>query len=285
MYGLISVGVVLLVKSTGVFNFANGSLAAIGAYIFWSLLVLAGIPLIFSVACLVMACALLAALIERMAMRPLIGQPLLAAIMVTIGLGEVFSGIVILAWPGTGRNFTGLLPQGNINALGVVLSQENLGSLIVVLIALVIFAFFFRQTKLGLAMRGVSENHKLAQSAGIRVTGIFAVSWFIAVLMSSTAGILVANISSLDADAIHFFGMKAFAVVILGGLESIGGAVLAGLIVGLVEMLTSGYLDPLVGGGLSGVMPIRLAMERYCWSANRGKPTSKNARNKISMVQ
>lgn len=92
------------------------------------------------------------------------------------------------------------------------------------------------------------------------MTTIFTVSWFIAIVMASIAGILVASLTSLDAEAIYFFGMKAFAVVIFGGLESIGGAVLAGLIIGVLEILSVGYLDPLVGGGLAGVTPFLLLM-------------------------
>lgn len=261
IYGLISVGIVLLVKSTGIFNFAHGTLAALGAFFFWTFLVKTGLPLILSLVLCLVACGILAFLIERLALRPLIGQPLLAAMMVTIGLGEIFSGLVTLVWPGPGRSFGALfLPQGNIRMGSLVLSHENLSSFAVCLVALVIFAYFFKNSKLGMAMRGAAENQKLAQSGGIQVTTIFTVSWFIAIVMASIAGILVASLTSLDAEAIYFFGMKAFAVVIFGGLESIGGAVLAGLIIGVLEILSVGYLDPLVGGGLAGVTPFLLLM-------------------------
>jgi branched-chain amino acid transport system permease protein len=141
-----------------------------------------------------------------------------------------------------------------------VLSKVNLISFAVCLISLIIFAFFFKKSRMGLAMRGTSENQKLAQSEGVKVTMVFSISWFIAIIMASTAGILLASLCSVDAEAIQFFGMKTIPVVILGGLESITGALLAGLVIGFAEMFTAYYLDPIVGSGFSGVTPFIVLM-------------------------
>jgi branched-chain amino acid transport system permease protein len=122
-------------------------------------------------------------------------------------------------------------------------------------LAFVAFFIFFRKTKLGLAMRGTAEDHALAQSEGINVSWIFVVSWVVAIFMAAIGGILMSSRYGVNLDPLHGLGMKSLAVVILGGLESMTGAIIAGLIIGLAESIGAGYLDPFVGGGLSEVIP------------------------------
>ena len=255
IYGLIAVGLVLIVKGTQVFNFAHGDLAAAGAYFFWWLLVKVQLNLGSAAVLLILASGLLALVLERFILRPMIGKPLLSAIMVTMGVGQVFAGLVILFWPGPGRTFPGILPSGTFHLGAVALSMESLVSFIICVAVLIAFYFLFQHTDVGLAMRGTAEDHQLAQSGGVRVTRIFAMCWFIGILLSGIGGILIANLHQLDRIAVAGFILKTFAVVIFGGIESITGAVIAGVIVGVLEMLGAGYLDPLVGGGLAEVMP------------------------------
>jgi len=255
IYGLIAVGLVLIVKGTQVFNFAHGDMAAAGAYFFWWMLVKVQLNAGLSIAGVVIGAGLLALLLERFILRPMIGKPLLSAIMVTMGVGQILAGLVTLFWPGPGRTFPDILPSGTIHLGAVALSVESLTSFIICVVVLVGFYFLFQHTDIGLAMRGTAEDHQLAQSGGIQVTRIFAICWFIGILLSAIGGILIANLHQLDRIAVSGFILKTFAVVIFGGMESITGAVIAGVIVGVLEMLGSGYLDPLVDGGLAEVIP------------------------------
>jgi branched-chain amino acid transport system permease protein len=260
IYGLIAVGIVLIVKGTKVFNFAHGDLAALGAYLFWCFLVQAGLNTAVSIVLMVMIAAALALLLERFILRPLIGQPILSAIMVTIGIGQIFAGIVTLFWPGPGRSFPHIIPSGTFHVGPIPLSLEALMSFIVCVAVLIAFYFLFQHTNMGLAMRGTAEDHQLAQSGGIQVTRIFAVCWFIGILLASVGGILIANLHQLDRPAVAGFVLKSFAVVMFGGLESITGAVIGGVFVGILEILGAGYLDPLVGGGLGEVIPFAVLL-------------------------
>jgi branched-chain amino acid transport system permease protein len=197
----------------------------------------------------------LAMAIERLVLRPLIGQPILSLIMVTIGLGLIVSGVVTLFWPGPGRKYPPMIPSQAIRLGKVVLSIESAISFIICMVAFIVFFIFFQRTRIGLAMRGAAEDQQLAQSGGIKVTTIFLISWFIAIIMATIAGVLLGNLYGVDRVAVSAFGLKSFAVIILGGLESIGGAVIAGIILGVIEMVGAGYLDPFVGGGLADVIP------------------------------
>lgn len=255
IYGLIAVGIVVIVKGTKVFNFAHGELAGLGAYLFWCFLVQAQLNVGLSIVLMVMTAAVLALCIERFVLRPLIGQPILSAIMVTIGIGQIIAGFVTLFWPGSGRSFPHIIPSGSFHIGSIVLSLEAFISFMICIVVLLAFYFLFQHTNMGLAMRGTAEDHQLAQSGGIQVTRIFAVCWFIGIMLSAVGGILIANLYQLDRTAISSFVLKAFAVVIFGGLESITGAVIAGVFVGILEMMGAGYLDPLVGGGLGEVIP------------------------------
>ncbi len=255
IYGLVAVGIVLIVKGTQVFNFAHGDLAALGAYLFWCLLVQANLSIGVSAVVMIMFAAAIAMLVEKFVMRPMIGQPILSVIMITIGLGQIFAGIVTLLWPGPGRSYPPIIPSGTFHIGTIALSLESLISFSICVLVLIAFYFLFQHTTIGLGMRGTAEDHQLAQSGGIQVTRIFAVCWFIGILLASIGGILIANLHQLDRMAVAGFVLKTFAVVIFGGLESITGAVIAAIFVGVLEMLGAGYLDPLVGGGLAEVIP------------------------------
>ena len=255
IYGLIAVGLVLIFKGTTVFNFAHGDFSAAGAYLLWALLVKVQLNLGASIVVMVIASGVLALAMERFILRPMLGQPILSVIMVTMGVGQIFAGLVTLIWPGPGRAFPEFIPSGSFKMGGVTLSLESMISFSICVLLLVAFYFLFQHTNIGLAMRGTAEDQQLAQSGGIQVTRIFAVCWFIGIMLACTGGMLIATLHQVDRPAIAGFILKAFAVVIFGGLESITGAVIAGVAVGVLEMLGAGYLDPLVGGGLAEVIP------------------------------
>jgi len=260
LYAGMALGIVILTKSSKIFNFSHGEIAALGAYLIWSFAIQFTLPIyliaIFSLA----TCFLLALTIERLVLRPLIGQPLLSIILVTLGLGQFFSGLLTLIWPGTGRKFPEFMPTGSFNFFGINIATDRVLACLISVAVFVIFMLFFKYTRVGLAMRATSEDPQLSQSRGIRVTKMFRDSWFIAILVASIIGLLLGSLVGVDKSAIEQFTIKAFVVVILGGLESIGGALIGGFILGLTESYVCGYLDPFVGGGLSELVPFAIML-------------------------
>jgi branched-chain amino acid transport system permease protein len=184
----------------------------------------------------------------------------MAAVMATIALGEVFAGIVTLMWPGPGRTLPRIVPSSTLNLGGAVMSSESLLNFLICGLAFLAFFIFFQKTKLGLAMRGTAEDHALAQSEGIRVSWIFVVSWVVAIFLAATGGILMSSLYGVNLAPLHGLGMKSLAVVILGGLESVPGAILGGLIIGIAEAMAGGYLDPYVGGGFNELTPFLMIL-------------------------
>jgi branched-chain amino acid transport system permease protein len=255
VYVLMAISVVIVYKSSSIFNFAHGALVALTAYLSWSFMVQLHLPIWLGFLCLLAVVFLLGWLIQRLILQPLTGQPVLAAVMATIALGEVLSGFITLVWPGPGRNFPEIIPSEVIHLGEVILAYESLINFIISGLAFGIFMWFFHRTRMGLAMRGTAEDHQLARSEGIKVTRIFSMSWIIAIIMAAVGGILMGNLQGVDAFPLSSLGMKSLAVVILGGMESIGGAVIAGLIIGIAEVIGAGYLDPYVGGGTQDVFP------------------------------
>lgn len=255
MYAGMALGIVLLTKSTKIFNFSHGEMAVVGAYSIWTFGVQYHLP-IYWVAFITMALIVMLAIgVERVILRPLIGQPLLSVILVTLGLGQILSGLVTLIWPGCGRVYPEIIPSASINLLDVNIPIHRSLCFLISLGVFVAFMAFFHFTRTGLAMRAISEDPQLSQSRGIRVTEMFRKAWFISIFTAVIIGMLLASFFGVERSAIEDFTIKAFVVVILGGLESIGGALIAGFILGVVEIMISGYLDPFVGGGLSELVP------------------------------
>jgi len=259
IYSLLALGVVLIFKASGVLNFAQGDMMALGAFFSFFMTKIAmeiGLPYLPAIVIgLVLLAIAFAFVVEHFMLRPLIGQPIIASLMSTIALGMIISGFVTFFWPGAGRVLPPLIPTGSIRIGDIALSTGNLTSFIICMLVFGIFVLFFQKTKLGLAMRGTSEDQQLSQSVGIKVTVIFLACWFIAMLMASSSGVLIGSLQMLDRETLAAYAAKAFPAVLIGGLESIPGALLGGLIIGVVEMLSGGYLDKLVGGGAGEIMP------------------------------
>jgi len=260
VYALMAMAVVVIYKSSSIFNFAHGSLVAFAAFLMWALVVQWELPLPAVIPIFVLALFTVGFLIQRLILQPLTGQPLMAAVMATIALGDVFAGIVTLVWPGPGRTLPQIIPSRVFHLGGTVMSSESLVNFLICCLAFAGFFFFFRKTKLGLAMRGTAEDHALAQSEGIRVSWIFVVSWVVAILMAAVGGILMSSLYGVNLAPLHGLGMKSLAVVILGGLESIQGAIVGGLIIGIAEAIGAGYLDPYVGGGFNELTPFLIIL-------------------------
>jgi branched-chain amino acid transport system permease protein len=255
LYSGMALGIVVLTKASKIFNFAHGDLAVVGAYAIWAFAIQANLSLYVIPILFFGLTAALAFLIEKMVLRPMIGQPILAIILVTLAIGQVLTGLVTLIWPGTGRVYPEVIPVTAVSLLGVSIALDRCVASLMAIGMFVFFLGFFRFTKMGLAMRATAEDPQLSQSRGIKVTRMYAYSWFIAIITASIVGMLLATSFGVEKTAIEDFSLKSFVVVILGGFESIGGVLIAGLILGVIESLVTGYFDGLVGGGLSELVP------------------------------
>jgi branched-chain amino acid transport system permease protein len=255
VYALISIGFVIILKCSEAFNIAQGHFVLIGGYLGYTFLVPFGLP-IWAVLVLSIAVAIVMGMaIERLTLRPLVGQPVLAIVMVTIALATVLEGLATLIWGGEYKTYHGLLPTMTLNVGEISVPPESLIGLMVSVVAVALLMLLFRYTKIGLAMRATAEDLQVVQSVGIKATTVYAFSWIIACVVGVIGGILLGGVSGVMIPLAQI-GLKAFAVVLLGGVNSIGGAIVAGIILGMLENVAAGYLDPLLpGGGMAQVFP------------------------------
>jgi branched-chain amino acid transport system permease protein len=255
IYALIAIGFVIILKCSEVFNIAQGHFVLIGGYLGYTFLVPLGLPIWAALGMAIVTAIFMGLAIERLALRPLLGQPVLAVIMVTIALATILGGLATLLWGGEYKAYHGLLPTITLKIGTVSIPSESLIGLIVAVICVALLMLFFRYTKIGLAMRATAEDLQVVQSLGIKATTVYAVSWVIASVVGVIGGILLGGVSGAHIELANI-GLKAFAVVLLGGVNSIGGAILGGIILGMLENIAAGYLDPLLpGGALAQVFP------------------------------
>ena len=244
IYSLVALGFVLIYKSTSILNLAQGEFLMAGAYICLSMTIDFGLNFYASFAITMVFSVALGMTVERLILRPLIGEPIISVIMVTLGLTYVLRGLVIMIWGNDIRQFN-VFPESPLDLWGVKLSYLYLWSMGVSFFLLTFFALFFKYARTGIFMRAVADHQTAAQSMGISVKRIFAISWCIAAVVSSIGGILVGNIAGVGVD-LSYIGLKVLPAVIFGGLDSILGAIIGGLIVGVLEFLSAGYLDPYI---------------------------------------
>ena len=255
---LIALGIVLIFKSSEVFNFAHGHMVMVGAYMTWWFAVEPGddgvgfgFPFWIAAILALLVAILVGLLIERIVLRPMTGQPLLSIMLVTLGLAQLFEGVTTVFFGTEPKsNFPApfaptdvwVIPVPPVNGTSIVfldvlrVPYARLSAFVVALAAAAIFIAFFQYTNIGLSMRATSENHELAQSVGIRVNRVFGISWAIAGIIATLGGVLLATISGVSLN-IFTVALIAFPAILLGGLESLGGAILGGIAVGLVQAL------------------------------------------------
>jgi branched-chain amino acid transport system permease protein len=257
IYALAALGLVLVYKSSRVANFAHGQIIAAGAFITYFLTVSMGVPIFFSFLGSMIITFFLAMSVERIFLRRLIGEPIISVIMVTIGLGSIIDGLIYLTPFGTENfSFPRFLPTTPLSLGGVSISWTQLVGVIITFILIGGFSWFFKKSTIGISMRAVSDDQFGSMSVGISVPRVFGLAWAMAGLSAAAAGCIIGNITGLNFDTLHAFGIVVFPVVILGGLDSILGAVVAGIIMGLIQQFAGGYLDGNFGlNGTGDVMP------------------------------
>jgi branched-chain amino acid transport system permease protein len=253
MYSLIALGFVLIYKATDAINFAQGEFVMLAGFMATTALA-ANMPIWAAIAAAILGMILLSFVLERTVLRPLLGRPVVAVIMATIGLAAILRGLPPIT---IGAQTKALpLPIGDdpITLWTAVIPPVQVVGVIVSIAFLAVFTWFFLKSRMGIAMRAVADNQQVAMAMGINVERYFAIAWAMAGVVSALGGIIWGSMLGVDTQ-LSLIGLKVFPVVILGGLDSIVGAVVGGLIVGVVESIAAGYLDPYVGGGTKDFAP------------------------------
>jgi branched-chain amino acid transport system permease protein len=262
MYSLVALGFVLIYKASGVFNFAQGALVFFAALTFVGLQE-TGLPFWLALPATLVAMILLALVIERVMLRPLVNQPQITLFMATIGLAFFIEGLAQMMW---GANVRGLdlgLQDEPIQWIsdktGMNISKFDLAAAGVAAALVGVLAVFFNRTRIGRALRAVADDHQAALAVGIPLQQIWGIVWAVAGFVALVAGLLWGARNGVQF-ALTFLALKALPVLILGGFESIPGAIVGGLIIGASEKLAEVYLGPYVGGGIEGWFPYVLAL-------------------------
>jgi branched-chain amino acid transport system permease protein len=218
------------------------------------MLVQAQLPEFIAFPLVLLFALLLGWVIERFALRRLIGQPILSLIAVTLGIGYFIEGIITFIWPWSVDALPRLFPKSVIHIGPAIISQEYAWVIVICLLVFILLNVFFRYHKMGIAMRATADDQMAVQACGIPVTRVFSTSWMFACVVAAIGGILISSIGGITHGLVDT-GLKSFSVVILGGLDSFGGAIVAGPIIGLAESLGGGYLTPYLWGGVKDIIP------------------------------
>ena len=257
-YALVALGFVIIYKATGVINFAQGALLALGAYLTYELVNGGEVPFWFAVLGGCIATALVGAATERVVLRRMVGQPVFAVIMITIGLLFIIDQVITALWGFEALNLNDPWGVQTVDVGDVALSHKDLWTLGIAAAVLAAFFAFFRFTDWGVAMRATAYDQEAALAQGISARTVFALSWAISGALAALAGVTLAAGAAGLTPGIGTIALLAFPAMIVGGLDSPSGAVLGGLIIGLTQALVAGYQDdvaPWLGEGFSTVAP------------------------------
>ncbi|MCK4795443.1 MAG: branched-chain amino acid ABC transporter permease, partial [Desulfobacteraceae bacterium] len=213
------------------------------AFLFLVLSAWAKLPIVLAFALTLIGSFTLGFIVERLFLRPLIGEALIEVIMLTVGLAAMFKGLLLFVFGGDIHDYPRFLPKGGLNWGTIQIPSVYVAAFIIGILFLIIFGFFFKYSSQGIYMRSVADNQPAALSLGVHVRRVFALSWAIAALVCAMSGIVLGIINGVNVHELSGIGLKVFPVVILGGLDSIGGAILGGVIIGLLETFTGGYIS------------------------------------------
>jgi branched-chain amino acid transport system permease protein len=259
VYGLVAVSFVVIYRGSKIVNLAQGEVLVIGALLLWTFTLGASkiglhIPLVGGIALTLIACVAFGLILERLVFRPLIGQPPFATFMASIALLVMLRGLAQLVWTAETRPFPQILPSGALTIGPFLVSSRLLiGGLFTLALATALDLFFTRSRR-GIRLAAVAEDHNTALSLGVSVRSAIAIAWILGTVVATCGAVVLLSgrVVSLDVASI---GLKALPVALLGGLESVRGAPVAGLLVGIGEALAMAYMDPFTNGVTSNVLP------------------------------
>ena len=252
VYALIALGFVLIFKCTGIFNLAVGEMMVFGGYLCYFFSVQLGVPLWGAVVLTVIGAGVVGLITNRLFIRPLIGQPVIAMVFITLALGSIIIGTIVLLWGSATLFVPRLFPAGGISILGSTLGWNYIGFGVVSLVLLIGLLAFFRYSRIGLSMMAISEDQQAAQALGVSVKRIVMVAWVIGITTAAIGGIMLTSLTSVQYGQATL-GLIGIAVALVGGLQSMGGVIVGGLLVGLVQGLSAGYIDQYVPGSFQEV--------------------------------
>ena len=262
MYSLVALGFVLIYKASGVFNFAQGSMVLFAALTFVGLME-HGLSFWTALPATLAVMIALGLAIERFVLRPLVNQPPISLFMATIGLSFLVEGLAQLVWGSSVRGLDLGIADEPLPAIserfGINVSTFDLAAAGIAAVLVAVLAVFFNRTRIGRALRAVADDHQAALSVGIPLQYIWSIVWAVAGAVALVAGLLWGARNGVQF-ALTFVALKALPVLILGGFDSIAGAIVGGLVIGASEKLAEVYLGPSVGGGIEGWFPYVLAL-------------------------
>ena len=255
LYGVVAMSFVLIYKATQVVNFAQGELLLVGAWVCWALLTKYQVPFWLGMPITLVFMFVFGILLQLIVLRPMIGEPIISVIMVTIALSTILQALMKWMFGVNPQPFPQVFATTTVSFFGLQLQTVYVLSLVVSVAMMAGMAWFFHSSKYGLAMRATAFNQQVAQSLGISVKSVFAMAWAISATVSAVAGIVVAVVNGVSS-GLSAYGIKVFPAVILGGLDSIAGSVIGGIIIGLLENIAQ-FVDGeyLHWGNLSEIAP------------------------------
>lgn len=247
MYALVAMGIVLIYKSSSVPNLAQGALTMVGAYLVLAFADTAKLPVWLAIPAAMVAMFFIGIAIERVALRRLAGRPIVMILMMTLGLDIFLRSTAMALWGGSGRPMRIGIPDAPLFLGPVLVNRAYVVGAVVTLALFAVFVLFFH-TRRGVVLRAIADDYIASWSVGISVERGVALSWALSSVVATTAGVLWSSVQTVD-PSLSLLLLKGITVGVLGGLDSLGGAILAGLLLGILENVASGYLDPLLGGG------------------------------------
>jgi branched-chain amino acid transport system permease protein len=257
-YALVALGFVVIFKATGVINFAQGGFVMLGAYLAYNAGTTWGLPFWLAVIVAMVITALVAMVIERLVLRRMVGRPAFALIMITVGLLFIIQEVVTTIWGFDALDIGDPWGVQTVDVGSLVISVANIWTVVLGLVVFAVFFAFFRFSSLGLAMRATALDQEAALAQGMSAKRVWAASWGIAGAVAALAGVVIASGPGNLTPQVQFIALLAFPAIILGGLDSPGGAVVGGIIIGVAQTLTAGYQEdyaPWLGLGFQSVMP------------------------------
>jgi branched-chain amino acid transport system permease protein len=264
VYGLIAMGFVTVYRGTRVFNMAYGQFAVLGAYMAWTFLGSSAephLPMALGILCTLAFAVVFALFIEWAVFRRLIGKPIFASFIITLGLMAIINSMVMVIWGPQAKALQEIVPKGALNLGSIVISKEYLWTFVISLIIMVGFAIFFQKTRLGLAIRASNNNQTAARLLGVSSTFNARMAWIFCTLLATLGGILIASVQGVSSSLAELV-LVVLVVVLIGGMDSLSGCIAGGLVLAIGNNLSSYYLDPYLPGvsSIFGVILILLIL-------------------------
>jgi branched-chain amino acid transport system permease protein len=251
VYGLVALGFVLVFKTCGAFNLAQGEVLMVMAFLCYTFSDVLQLPFYLAILLTIGVAVLFGYVLERLILRPMIGQPIIGMLMITLGLAILLKALEQFGWSYHSFRYPQWLPTGELSLAGVVLSWDYVSSLVIVAVLLGAFALFFKKARYALAMRAVGMSQIVSQAMGIKISSMYGLAWALALAVAAIGGIMLGTLTAVSS-ALSGIGLYVIPAIIIGGLTSIPGSIVGGLIIGIAEKYAQMYL----GVALPGVAPV-----------------------------